>query len=129
MRVVAVIGTSNSGKTRLICALIRHFVTSGQTVAAIKHTHHALNEQKRGDTATFSRAGAAPVILAGECEAVLFAETTRRIPFADPSDLLAYLPADVVLVEGFTQFDGWPRIEAAQAGSLQDALALLDRIA
>lgn len=126
MRVVAFIGPSNSGKTRLICALIRHFVTAGQTVAAIKHTHHPLNEDRKGDTAAFEDAGASPVILAGDGEAVISA--TRRITFSVPSDLLAHTPADVVLVEGFKTYDGWPRLNATNVSFEEAVLFVMDRI-
>ncbi|HKB78301.1 MAG TPA: molybdopterin-guanine dinucleotide biosynthesis protein MobB, partial [Thermoanaerobaculia bacterium] len=68
MHVAAIIGRSGTGKTTLITALIRQFVTEGHTVGAIKHTHHPLNEERRGDTQRFADAGADPVIFAGESE-------------------------------------------------------------
>lgn len=123
MRVAALVGTSGSGKTTLIVALIRHFVTHGERVAAIKHTHHALNYERRGDTAEFEAAGAKPIILAGDREAIMFPD--RRIRFDSPEELLAFCDADIVLIEGFKNFDGWPRISPLD---VEDALAILDRI-
>src|SRR5215212_9393425 len=64
MHVAAFIGASRSGKTTLIAELIGRYVAAGLRVGAIKHTHHALNEENRGDTALFRAAGAEPVILA-----------------------------------------------------------------
>jgi molybdopterin-guanine dinucleotide biosynthesis protein B len=93
----------------LICALVRRFVASGARVAAIKHTHHDLNEGRGGDTGQFLDAGAEPVILAGNDEAVVFTRTgITRVPFSDPRELLP--EADFVLVEGFKHYKGWLRI-------------------
>ncbi len=123
MRAVAVVGPSGSGKTTLLVALIRHFVTEGRSVGAIKHTHHTLSEVNRGDTAAFVEAGAHPVILAGNREAIVFG--AGRVAFDSPADLLSHFDTDLVLIEGFKEFDGWPRIEAM---SFRDALARLEQI-
>lgn len=130
-RVAAFIGRSGAGKTTLIASLIARFVDAGETVAAIKHTHHPLNEENRGDTARFRAAGAEPVILAGDREGVVFeASGTRRIAFGEPTDLLDELSATVVLVEGFKSFAGWPMVEvdAEQRPAVEEVMAILDRI-
>lgn len=122
MFVAAVVGPSGSGKTTLIRELIRTFVAEGHTVGAIKHTHHPLNEERRGDTKRFADAGADPVVFAGDGEAVVFeCHSTRRIRYASPGDLLAQFETDVVIVEGFKQYDGWPRIDTP--ANVQEALA------
>ncbi len=131
MHIAAVVGPSGSGKTTLIRELIRHFVTEGRSVGAIKHTHHALNEERRGDTAAFSDAGAEPVIFAGDGEAVIFTrDSTRRITYRAPRDLLDHFSTDIVLVEGFKSVDLWPRIDLDRNQRLaaSEALAILDRI-
>jgi molybdopterin-guanine dinucleotide biosynthesis protein B len=126
VRIAAIVGESGSGKTTLVVSLIRHFVDRGESVAAIKHTHHPLNLARRGDTAAFEAAGAEPVILAGNREAVIFTrDEARTIVFDAPDDLLAYIDADVVFVEGFKDFDAWPRISPLK---LEDALDNLSRI-
>jgi molybdopterin-guanine dinucleotide biosynthesis protein B len=129
MRVAAVIGPSNSGKTTLLCALIRYFVTEGRSVAAIKHTHHALNDERRGDTEHFLNAGATTAILASDGRAVVFESDTRMISYDTPTDLLQHVKADIVLVEGFKDFGGWPRLDARHIRTVDDALLLIDRIA
>ncbi len=131
MKVVAFAGDSGSGKTTAIAALIRHFVSAGQSVGAIKHTHHPINEEDRGDTATFRRAGAEPVILASAGEAVLFSgEARQRITFNDPRGLLRHFDTDIVLIEGFKTLDAWPRVEldSQHRRTTQELLAILDRI-
>jgi molybdopterin-guanine dinucleotide biosynthesis protein B len=130
VNVAAISGLSGSGKTTLIVALIGHYLAAGRSVAAIKHTHHPLNEEHRGDTAKFLAAGARPVILANDGEAVLFDPAPRRIRFSRPGELLEPLGAEIVLVEGFHRFGGWPRMEIRRERrpSLQEAVANLDRI-
>ena len=128
-RVIAFVGFSNSGKTTLIEQLIPRLVARNDTVAAIKHTHHELNLDRAGDTGRFLDAGAVPVILAGEGEAVVFAPEARRVSFQSPIELLRHCAVDIVLVEGFKGFDGWTRIDVRGVGSVEDALALVDRIA
>ena len=131
MRVAAIVGESGSGKTTLISGLIRHFLAAGHTVAAIKHTHHPINEEHRGDTGAFEAAGADPVIFAGDGEAVIFTrDGTARIGFQSPQELVDRAAADVVLIEGFKRIDTWPRIELDSEArvSVQDAVAILDRI-
>lgn len=131
MQVRAFVGPSNSGKTTIVTQLIRHYVAQGRTVAAIKHTHHQINDERRGDTERFLQAGASPVILAGDGAAIIFEEGARPAdvaPYTSPLDLLQHFSADIVFVEGFKDFDGWPRIDAERVRSIEDALALLDKI-
>jgi molybdopterin-guanine dinucleotide biosynthesis protein MobB len=132
MRVAAVFGPSGSGKTTLIVALIRHFVTEGRTVGAVKHTHHNVAAQRRApstDTERFADAGADPVVFAGDGEAIVFsAGSARRITYAEPRELLEQFTTDIVLIEGFRKVDVWPRIELDRILSLPEALAILDRI-
>jgi len=131
MRVAAIVGRSASGKTTLMVALIRHFVTAGHRVAAVKHTHHQLNDDRRGDTAAFETAGAKPVILATNGEAVVFSGNgAERMRFQSPRELLDRATADIVLIEGFKEFDFGPRIELDRAKpiSTEEALAILDRM-
>lgn len=132
MNVVAFAGLSGSGKTTAIAALVEHFVARGKRVGVIKHTHHPINERHRGDTAEFRRAGAEPVILAGDGEAVLFANAgTRRLHYDEPQQLLVQFESeDIVFIEGFKSVRAWPRIEltSEQRRTTQELLAILDRI-
>ena len=131
MKVVALVGESGSGKTTAIAALIRHFTGKGENVAVIKHTHHAVNDENRGDTAAFRRAGADPVILAGDGEAVVFRGAgTQRIRFERAQDLLHHLQTNIVFIEGFKTAEAWPRIELNRQEwrSTTELLSILDRI-
>jgi molybdopterin-guanine dinucleotide biosynthesis protein B len=125
MKVVALVGDSGSGKTTLICRAIEQLVADGVSVGAIKHTHHELNRERRGDTARFLDAGAAEVILAGN--GIAIDPNGGEVAFDTPDELLRHLHTEVVLVEGFKQFAGWPRIEVHRDArpALADVLLLL----
>jgi len=104
--VIAISGPSGSGKTTRLVDVIRANVSAGRSVGAIKHTHHPLNDENRGDTAAFLAAGARPVILAGEGEAVVFdGRSAMRVAYGEPPELLAHFTTDVVVIEGFKAFD------------------------
>ena len=133
MKVAAITGFSGAGKTTLIVALIRRFVAAGERVGAIKHTHHVLNEERRGDTGAFLDAGAEPVVFAGNGEAVVFRHNgVARARYADERELLQFFgdDDDVVLIEGFKSSEAWPKVELGSEPrmSADDAAAILDRI-
>ncbi len=112
MNVAAIAGPSGSGKTTLIVELIRRYTAIGKRVGAIKHTHHPVNHQRRGDTFSFERAGADPVVLASGGDAVIFRPNgTEPASYGQERDLLAHFTGtDIVLVEGFKDSDAWPKV-------------------
>jgi molybdopterin-guanine dinucleotide biosynthesis protein B len=131
MNIAAITGFSGAGKTTLIVALIASYRTEGRRVGAIKHTHHAMNEEHRGDTARFRDAGANPVILAGHNEAVIFSDDgITRTAYEAPHELLRHFNCDIVLVEGFKELGEWPKvtISAEARPTVEEMRANLDRI-
>lgn len=132
VHVAAITGLSESGKTTLVTGLIRLYRERGLAVAAIKHTHHALNEVDYGDTRRFREAGADPVLFVSGHEAVVrTGDRVSRVAWSEPEDLLEMCSnADVVLVEGFRDQHAWPRIAitAAARPTLAELAAELDRI-
>jgi molybdopterin-guanine dinucleotide biosynthesis protein MobB len=131
MKVAAVTGPSGSGKTTLIAALIARYAGEGLRVGAIKHTHHPLNTERRGDTHRFAIAGAEPVVLAGASEAVVFErERTFVISYSQPRQLLEVFQTDIVLIEGFRESDHWSAvaITAEERPTPATLAANLDRI-
>lgn len=133
MNVAAITGFSGSGKSTLIVALIGLYRSRGVRVAAIKHTHHPLNLEDRGDTRKFRVAGADPVILASaEGAAVHHAGSVSQIAWETPEDLLVPCEGvDVVLVEGFKALKvPWSTISirADNRPAVAEVAAELDRI-
>lgn len=101
--VVAFVGPSGSGKTSLIERLVTHYTRRGHSVGVIKHTHHELNRERRGDTARFLDSGARVAILAGDREAVIFSRDAiaSSKAYETPTDLLEFVQTQVIFIEGF----------------------------
>jgi molybdopterin-guanine dinucleotide biosynthesis protein B len=118
-RAVGFAGYSASGKTTLICRLLSHIAASGHAVAAIKHTHHAVQWSPGGDAGRFILAGAAAVILAGESDGVLFRPdgTSTPLPSFSTMELIDALAPYRVLIEGFKSEGDWPRIILNREGA------------
>jgi molybdopterin-guanine dinucleotide biosynthesis protein MobB len=95
-----IVGTSNSGKTELICRLLAWFSAQGLRVAVLKHSHHRQLGDDGKDTGRYRQAGAGLVALA----APGLLQITRSSAEEPPLDaILAELApaADLILVEGY----------------------------
>ena len=120
MKIVAVVGFSESGKTRLIARIIRELKGRGRRVAAVKRCPHGFSLDTEGkDTADFTRAGADGVAMVSPEG---WAALGRGA--ADDERLAARLfpGSDVVLIEGGKDVRGRRKIEVLRAG-VSDALA------
>jgi molybdopterin-guanine dinucleotide biosynthesis protein B len=131
MRIVAVVGYSRSGKTRLIVRLIGELKGRGARVAALKRCSHGFALDTEGkDSAEFSRAGAVGV-------AMLSPEGWAALGHAPESDAVRlarrlFPAADVVLIEGGKEIRGVRKIDVrrgAPAGPASPADELLAIVA
>lgn len=115
MKTVAVVGLSESGKTRLIVRLIGELKRRGVRTCALKRCAHGFSLDTAGkDTDDFSRAGADGVgMLSPEGWAAM-----GREPSADALRLAGrvFPDADVLLVEGGKDVPGLRKIEVLRAG-------------
>jgi molybdopterin-guanine dinucleotide biosynthesis protein MobB len=115
MRIVAVVGFSGTGKTRLVVRLIGELKGRGLRVAAVKRCSHGFSIDTEGkDTADFSRAGADDVaMISPEGWAAL----GRAASVEAPALAARLFPeADVVLVEGGKSAPGAAKIEVLRSG-------------
>jgi molybdopterin-guanine dinucleotide biosynthesis protein B len=115
MKIVAVVGFSESGKTRLIARLIGELKRRGLRAYAVKRCSHGFSLDTEGkDTSEFTEAGADGVAMVSpDAWAAL-----SKVPVADVPALAGRLfpDADVVLVEGGKESAGLLKIEVLRAG-------------
>jgi len=115
MRIVAIVGFSETGKTRLAARLITELRGRGLRLAAVKRCAHGFSLDTEGkDSADFSAAGADGVALVSPEGWAAFGVA----PDADAARLAARLfpDADVVLIEGGKDVPGIRKIEVLRAG-------------
>jgi molybdopterin-guanine dinucleotide biosynthesis protein B len=126
MKVIGIIGYSNSGKTTLIERLIPIFRARGLTVSAIKNAHHGFDMDRPGkDSYRYRDAGASQVLIATALRWALLTETQQRPATLD--ELLQELaPCDLVIVEGFKSEGHIPRIEVFRHGSAEPPIYIHD---
>lgn len=101
-RVFGITGWKNSGKTTLVAALVKEFISRGYRVSTVKHAHHAFDIDTPGkDSHQHREAGASEVLVASDTRWALMHEQ-RGTPAPGLDDLLKRIaPCDLVLVEGF----------------------------
>lgn len=97
-RVIQVIGHKDSGKTTLICRLVRHLTTEGFRVGTIKHDAHRFEIDHEGkDTWKHRMAGAETVAITSQEQTAVMRKRYTPLDelISDMRDL------DLILVEGF----------------------------
>jgi len=115
MRTVAVVGFSETGKTRLIIELIKEFKRRGLKVCAVKRCSHGFALDTEGkDTADFGRAGADGVAMVSPAGWAALGQAADVEARALAARLIP--GAAVVLVEGGKDVRGLRRIEVLRAG-------------
>jgi molybdopterin-guanine dinucleotide biosynthesis protein B len=100
MKILAFVGYSESGKTRLITRLVRKLKKRGLSVAVIKHCGHGFDFGGRAkDSSKFLAAGAEGVALVSEKQRAVVRREKHEKNFADLARS-EFPTADIVLVEG-----------------------------
>lgn len=116
--VVAFIGASGAGKTRLIASLVQLLRVKGYRIGAIKHTHHTLNgielDKPGKDSHRLREAGADPVLLVGSDG---LATRTKLLTEPQLEELVNRYCADcdLVLAEGFSN-NPCPKVVVERSG-------------
>lgn len=119
--IFGVTGWKNSGKTRMVAALVSEFASRGFKVSTIKHAHHSFDIDHEGtDSWQHRKAGAGEVALVSRNRWALMHELSGEDepPLADILSKLA--PCDIVIIEGFKR-EGHPKIEMIRKEAAKDA--------
>jgi molybdopterin-guanine dinucleotide biosynthesis protein B len=116
MKVIAVAGSSGSGKTRLIESLAVEFKKRNARLAVVKHCPHGFDLDDEGkDSRKYMRAGAVAAALVGPRGRMVIRRGSRTPDvLRTASDF--FLEADVVLVEGGSLTPGLKKIEVLRPG-------------
>jgi molybdopterin-guanine dinucleotide biosynthesis protein B len=116
MKIIAIVGNSRSGKTRLITRLVPELKKRGVSVAVIKHCAHGFDVGgKDKDSSKFLAAGADGVGLVSAGRWAVLRQAKQGISF---SDLVrnSFRSADLILVEGGRKDKDLRKIEVLRRG-------------
>jgi molybdopterin-guanine dinucleotide biosynthesis protein MobB len=116
--VVAFIGASGAGKTRLIVSLIQFLSAQGYQIGAIKHTHHTAEEIELGrpgkDSFYLKEAGADPALLVGLDHLAGMPTHPTELRLEELVERYC-ADCDLVLAEGFTESPS-PKVIVQRSG-------------
>jgi molybdopterin-guanine dinucleotide biosynthesis protein B len=102
-KVIGIVGYKNSGKTMLTHALARELTSRGHKVAVIKHSSHHLDLAGK-DTATLGEVVGQVGFISPQESGVFWKKSLSL------ENIIPYLEADIVLVEGFKAERTFPKI-------------------
>ena len=102
-RVVGIIGYKKSGKTTLVLKLAKELISQGYRVAAIKHAPESI-DKTHTDSDKYKEY-LSQVAVINSKESILFLKNKKSI-----DDILNYIEADIVLIEGFKKEKTFPKI-------------------
>ena len=98
MKIVAVVGTKNTGKTTLVTRIVRELFERGFEVGTVKHSHHGFDMSDR-DTGKHKKAGA--VVVAGIGEETFFT-LNGGMELENVLSMMNFIEnLDFVVLEGF----------------------------
>ena len=98
MKIVAVVGAKNTGKTTLVIRIVRELAERGFAVGTVKHSHHRFDMSDR-DTGKHKKAGAE--IVAGIGEETFFT-IKENMKLDDVLGMMNFIKnLDFIILEGF----------------------------
>jgi molybdopterin-guanine dinucleotide biosynthesis protein B len=101
--ILAVVGTSNTGKTTLIEFITSHLSKEGVIIGTIKHIHHAgfTFDTEGKDSWRHSKAGAKIVICIAPEEIAIIKKDSHQKELDKILDLVKNENLDLLIIEGF----------------------------
>ena len=121
MRVIGIIGYKKSGKTTLTLKLSDELTKRGYKIAVVKHINEDL-DLANSDTSKYKE-GLTQVAAITPKESVIFLKNKKNL-----EEIIKYLEADIVLIEGFKKEKTFPKIvclrEESEKVELFDELQL-----
>jgi molybdopterin-guanine dinucleotide biosynthesis protein B len=132
MDTFAIIGDSNTGKTRLIRQLIPELKKRGHSVAVIKHCSHGYNFDLEGkDSWEYTEAGAGAVALISPDQFAVLQQRASKVNSVFVA-LEYFKDVDIIFIEGFRKERGLKKIEVLRKGKnekvkgpLEDLIAVV----
>jgi molybdopterin-guanine dinucleotide biosynthesis protein B len=115
MRAVGVIGYKKSGKTSLLVKLARELTNRGYTISTVKHVSCDLDLPET-DTALHREYARQVAAISPQESAIFFRESLNL------EEMLNYLRADFVLIEGFKKERTFPKIVCLRPGDNLETL-------
>ncbi len=111
LKIFGVVGWSGSGKTDLICRLIKNLDKKKINICSVKHTHHNFQIDKEGkDSFEHLRSGSKEVIIYNEHKFAMISQKKKeKISFEDVIKKFSK-GMDIILVEGM-KFSSIEKIE------------------
>jgi len=110
-RIFGVTGWKNSGKTTLVCELVREITARGFSVSTVKHAHKTFEIDHEGrDSYRHRTSGATEVAVSSQNRwAIVHELRDEGEPHLD--EILARLsPVDLIIIEGYKR-EAHPKIE------------------
>ncbi|OWZ83961.1 molybdopterin-guanine dinucleotide biosynthesis protein B [Natranaerobius trueperi] len=110
--VISVVGKSKSGKTTLVCKLIRELKSRGYKVSTVKHDVHGFDIDKPGkDTWKHGEAGASTVVISSPTKMAMIQQLEQEKTLDEILEKIE--DADIILTEGYKREDK-PKIEVVK---------------
>ena len=103
MKIVGFCGWSGSGKTDLICRVIKYLSSKKLFISTIKHTHHNIEIDRKGkDSYSHRKSGAREVLVGGgnNWSLIHTGDQSEKISLYDLTEKFS-IETDIILVEGF----------------------------
>ena len=121
MRVIGIIGYKKSGKTTLTLKLSDELTKRGYKIAVVKHINEDL-DLANSDTSKYKESLTQVAAITPK-ESVIFLKNKKNL-----EEIIKYLEADIILIEGFKKEKTFPKIvclrEESEKAGLFDGLQL-----